>query len=49
MLLIDHQVGTLNFCGNRPKKMIISWASEDGEKVELIVFEEIMSTVGKFA
>lgn len=24
MLLIDHQVGTLNFCANRPKEMIIS-------------------------
>jgi nicotinamidase-related amidase len=24
VLLIDHQVGTLNFCANRPKEMIIS-------------------------
>ena len=30
-------------------ELVHSWASEDGEKVLPVIFEEIMSTIGKFA
>jgi hypothetical protein len=39
MLLVDHQVGTLNFAANRPHEMIVSRTRALARMAKLLIFQ----------
>jgi hypothetical protein len=44
MILIDHQIGTMNWIGSSAiiADLAVNWASEDGSKLVQILGEEIL-------